>query len=1005
MRYNAFISYKHSELDMFVAKKVHKGLETFPVPHAVAKKTGVKKIQRVFRDQEELPIGSDLGDNIVGALRETEFLIVICSPRTKESYWVTKEIDTFIQMHGREKILAVLIEGEPDEAFPDALLTDDEGNPVEPLAADVRGSSQKEVNKKLKTEIMRLAAPLLHCGYDDLRQRHKERRMKKMMAAASAVAVLATAFGIYSAYNTTMIQQNYQAKQMNQSKYLADTSLQLFEEGDRKAAVLVAMEALPGEENDRPFVANAQYALSKALYAYDTGNVIGLDGLLKHELPIRDFCFNEDATRLLSVDSGSSAYLWDMETEELLLKISPSIEEDGYILNVEAFAITAENNVILADMQKIRALNQKGELLWEVVLEDYCMTYQFSPSAKILACVLGESVTFIDTATGNELAKMENTQEADYSITMAFNEAENKFAISHSAEKGKEQGCISLYDFNSGEIVSYETVMAQISEMNLTWDNNIIAAGTNLKDISEYETGETETGFIEKINTKTGKQSWLDSYEVKVFDMETAGIILKSRKYITSTDNTEHDEVVLTVDNCVYTWDAATGEKIVSENITNGIYAMFISKINSLGYLADSNGIIHIFDLTTGRNYTDSAIDTGKNLKDVIIRGGVIAVRGYESPNITVLKYHEGNGKEEIEAFAESIVHMDVAADESYYTVKINGAEVDRKYYFYKSKDKSCIGNIELSEEAVVFCQKFVKDSLYAIICENGTVLYYDLKNQKTEELSVNKDITYADCYVTEESNFVLFLDGRDYYVVDLSAKKVVYSGAADSHMHGAVLSEDGKKIYTYLMEEGVVVIDAETAEQKNLAKENYVIASGAEINEIMELSRDGRFLAVCCTDNVLRILDIQTMETAAEFSFAGRYNCFLHFSKDGSTLILQGDDYYLKMYSMEEQKFLYIAAGQNNSVEEVIENDKTDVIVIKTIEEMVIFERATAGKIAEIESGLSYFPEQKKIYCSKGNVLYEFPYKSLETLMKEAKEQFGEETLTEMEKIQYHVD
>ena len=64
MRYNAFISYRHSELDMFVAKKVHKGLETFKVPHAVAKKTGKKKINRVFRDQEELPSGSDLGDNI-----------------------------------------------------------------------------------------------------------------------------------------------------------------------------------------------------------------------------------------------------------------------------------------------------------------------------------------------------------------------------------------------------------------------------------------------------------------------------------------------------------------------------------------------------------------------------------------------------------------------------------------------------------------------------------------------------------------------------------------------------------------------------------------------------------------------------------------------------------------------------------------------------------------------------------------------------------------------------
>ena len=118
MRYDAFISYRHAELDLYIAKRLHKRLETFKVPRAVAKKTGKKSIQRVFRDQEELPIGSDLGDNIEEALKESEYLVVICSPRTPESYWVQNEISTFIQIHGREKVLAVLIEGEPAQSFP-----------------------------------------------------------------------------------------------------------------------------------------------------------------------------------------------------------------------------------------------------------------------------------------------------------------------------------------------------------------------------------------------------------------------------------------------------------------------------------------------------------------------------------------------------------------------------------------------------------------------------------------------------------------------------------------------------------------------------------------------------------------------------------------------------------------------------------------------------------------------------------------------------------------------
>lgn len=116
-RYDAFISYRHTEPDMYIAKKVHKGLETLKVPRG-SPKFGKKKIERVFRDQEELPIGSDLGDNIRTALEESEYLIVVCSPRTPESYWVQKEIETFIGLHGREHILAILVEGEPQEAFP-----------------------------------------------------------------------------------------------------------------------------------------------------------------------------------------------------------------------------------------------------------------------------------------------------------------------------------------------------------------------------------------------------------------------------------------------------------------------------------------------------------------------------------------------------------------------------------------------------------------------------------------------------------------------------------------------------------------------------------------------------------------------------------------------------------------------------------------------------------------------------------------------------------------------
>ena len=40
MKYDAFISYRHSELDMEIAKKIHSGLETYRIPKAVRRSSG-----------------------------------------------------------------------------------------------------------------------------------------------------------------------------------------------------------------------------------------------------------------------------------------------------------------------------------------------------------------------------------------------------------------------------------------------------------------------------------------------------------------------------------------------------------------------------------------------------------------------------------------------------------------------------------------------------------------------------------------------------------------------------------------------------------------------------------------------------------------------------------------------------------------------------------------------------------------------------------------------------
>ncbi len=63
-KYDAFISYKHAPLDNRIADAIQKGLERYVLPKKVQEATGKHKIERIFRDKAELPITSNLDDNI-----------------------------------------------------------------------------------------------------------------------------------------------------------------------------------------------------------------------------------------------------------------------------------------------------------------------------------------------------------------------------------------------------------------------------------------------------------------------------------------------------------------------------------------------------------------------------------------------------------------------------------------------------------------------------------------------------------------------------------------------------------------------------------------------------------------------------------------------------------------------------------------------------------------------------------------------------------------------------
>lgn len=189
--YRAFISYSHA--DTASAKRLHRRLESYRIPGKLVNQAGERgiipaRLTPIFRDLDELPAADDLSTEIKTALAKSSALIVLASPAAKASYWVNKEIETFRELHGAARpVLVALINGEPCEAFPAALMIDGH----EPVAADFRGGGASG-----KLALLKLVAGLSGAGLDQLVQRDAQRQMRRVTTITIAALIAMLILGL-----------------------------------------------------------------------------------------------------------------------------------------------------------------------------------------------------------------------------------------------------------------------------------------------------------------------------------------------------------------------------------------------------------------------------------------------------------------------------------------------------------------------------------------------------------------------------------------------------------------------------------------------------------------------------------------------------------------------------------------------------------------------------------------------------------------------------------------
>jgi WD40 repeat protein len=360
--YVAFISYRHVEPDRRWAIWLHGKLETYRIPEPLRTKLARRRIGRVFRDEEELAASSHLSADIEHALDRSDWLIIICSPRSRISDWVNAEVEYFKKLGRADRVLALLIEGDPSSAFPEALYSirsDVEARGLlrqdEPLAADVRSTPESRRGPTKRMARLRLVATMLGCRFDELRQREQDRRQRRLATYAGIVSVVLLGFATLAYLffqerniavdrgNEAVTQRNLAVEQGNEAREQRDLAInnlgRVFmgraERIDKEGDLLLAAKYALAGVTLAPSIADEQRPLLVSML-YRTGRLLAR---LPAQSPVKGMAINEDGSTLavlgedgvLRLFARNGEPIWTKQAHELAGS-QLSLSNDGTFL-------------------------------------------------------------------------------------------------------------------------------------------------------------------------------------------------------------------------------------------------------------------------------------------------------------------------------------------------------------------------------------------------------------------------------------------------------------------------------------------------------------------------------------------------------------------------------------------------------------------------------------------------------------------------------------------------
>ncbi len=566
--YCAFISYRHQSPDQEIAKALHTAIETYGIPASIKKQTGRKKMGKVFRDQEELPLSADLGADIEAALDKSEWFIAICSPRYLESRWCLREMEYFIARKGRERVLTVLVEGEPKDSFPEMVRyaenADGTVGEIEPLAADVRGATLGESVKRLKNEKLRLLAPMLGLSFDDLKRRARQRKIRIALGAGAAVFAAGAALTAFLVINH--LHNEELKREAAEQQRIAEEQAKLAEEQARLAE----------QERKNAIFNDLGERMERASTALDNGEKREAAKILSDALDISEENENVRRDEILALMRRTMyiepfSIVSSFNNQNMLLNdIEPS--PDG----TRAVGVVNNNSIAMVDLQK-------NEILYTVSADNAVMMYPFfSADGKRFCadCDYGRFVQVWNVEDGSEAFRYTSKKNVPYEINNVCFWKDSDTILVQDADK------FLFVDINGGERLFY-TVGDQMADYDP--ENNVLSRLTQ-RPLNDLFTNVAD-GFAMQMLVSEDRERVVLTGKAG----ETAVIVLDGegkRVFIPGIPNdpnckmpgTMADKWALSPDGKILCclsyyyfiagWDTETGEMIFIEAIERDSWAM-----------------------------------------------------------------------------------------------------------------------------------------------------------------------------------------------------------------------------------------------------------------------------------------------------------------------------------------------------------------------------------------------------------------------------------------------